>query len=244
MEIKRLPLSGSEPPPNPFYDTEKGIRNNNCYDYAIDDPQVRKHKSTPGDRRNCPHDLTYDSCYPLKNRLLIDNPGNIYREHPEKACNPDFYKIMMFVSSNKQKQEDYGDFHFYRQNKDVFYNVKRGDTVQSIAKLLDVPERTILEANKNNSILTPGSKLLVKNANLFTHKLGWATGAMVDDSCGNAIKDPRFACRKHAVDYDRFCGSYCVRKGAVKSGVYEDRLRNNLASLKRSNQNLRKNVRT
>jgi hypothetical protein len=215
-----IPPSGSEPSFANKWARPKGVRSNNCYDYAFDDFRTnRKHKSVPGDRSGFSHDLGYDSCYPLKDRLLLDNPGNVYREHPKVPCKEGFYKTMMFVSSKKQRGEDYGDFHFYRQDKDVIYEVKDGDTVASVSRFLGVPVGDVLRSNKNSSKLAPGSKLLVQNANLFTHKLGWATGGLITDSCGKTIKDPRQACRKHAVDYDRFCGSYCVRKGGVKTGA-------------------------
>lgn len=213
-----LPLSGSEPTYSKpsKWDTQAGVRSNNCYNYAFDNyASRRKNKTVPGDRSGYRHDISYSSCPPLKKRLLDDNKGMIYEEHPTIPCKEGFYKTMMFVSS---KEEDgYGDFHFYRQNKDVVYEVRKGDSSASIAMNFAVPEYNIVRANGGSKVVVPGKKLLIENANVFSHKLGWATGGLITDSCGKIIKDPRKACRDHALSYDLFCGSYCVKTRPEKN---------------------------
>ena len=79
---KELPLSGSE---NKFtnrrWASNKGIPNNNCYAYAVGDYEAyRWQKSIPGDRSglsNSKH--TYTSCTGLPNRVISDNPKNVYK---------------------------------------------------------------------------------------------------------------------------------------------------------------------
>lgn len=207
-----LPLSGSEPvyeSPSKW-DTNAGVGNNNCYNYAMNDfRKARNQKTVPGDKSGYKHDIDYASCRPVEKRFLDDHRDRIYRERPEAPCKEGFYKVMMVVSS--LKDGGYGDFHFYRQNKDVIYKVEPGDTISSVAEKFQVAIPRIVRANKGSPVLKPGTKLFIENANVFSHKLGWGTGGLVTDSCGKVIKDPRKACRNHALPYDQYCGSYCVK---------------------------------
>lgn len=199
------------------WNTRRGIRNNNCYSYAMGDYRPhRRNKAVVGDLAGYAHDVRYDSCNPLKKRLLEDNPGRVYPVRPEVPCRAGFYKIMMFVASAR-RERGYGDFHFYKQHKDVAYEVQPGDTIDSIGSFFGVSRDIVMRAARGNSRLTPGTQLRLENVNVFSHKLGWATPALLKDSCNRAIKDPRKACRKYSVTYDKYCGAYCVRARRVKT---------------------------
>jgi hypothetical protein len=168
-------------------------------------------------------DAKYDRCEDVVPGILADNPESIYREAAWNPCKPGFFKIQSFVGAPERNSgDDYGDFHFYRQNKDVEYVSEPGDTPASIASFFGIPVSQVLHAagrfaGSESVQLPSGSKLLLKDANIWSHKAGWATGALLKDSCGKAIHDPRKACRKHAVDYTKYCGSFCVRKGSKSS---------------------------
>lgn len=219
---RRLPLSGSEPVFTEIpWGTKTGIVNNNCYSYSLNDySSNRPIKAAPGDRAGYNSSaLNYRTCKGLSSRLLADNPGHIYHvKQPGRACNKGYFKIMMFVSSDGNGE--YGDFHFYRQNKDIMYTVKQGDTLASIARFFGTTVKAILRNNedvRSAKDVQVNDVLFLPNVNAWSHKLGHATGALIKDSCGRLITDPRKACRKHAYDYDTFCGAYCVRKGHVRS---------------------------
>lgn len=193
----------------------RGIRSNNCYSYAMGDYRPhRRHKAVVGDLGGYKHDILYDSCTPLKKRLLEDNPGRVYPVEATEPCKAGFYKIMMFVSS-KRDDSAYGDFHFYKQHRDVVYAVQPGDTAESIASFFGIPVERVTGGGR----LKEGAEIYLKNVNVFSHKLGWATPSLLTDSCGKSIKDPQKACRKYTLDYDTFCGAYCVRARRVKTST-------------------------
>lgn len=214
MKIKRLVRSKSAPTFS-RYPWENGIVSNNCYAYAVNDfRSFRIHKSIPGDRSGLsklPH--TYTHCKDLARRVMSDNPGKVYRVSANKECNPGFYKIMMFVAPKNVFGSPTGDFHFYKQHDDVKYVVKRGDTAQSLAKFFKIPVSTLKRAGP----VIPGRTLRFK-CNIWSHKRGWATGALLKDASGNAILDPRKANRKYSHDYRKYCSSFCVKKKGVKVG--------------------------
>lgn len=216
---KKLPANGYEEIfGDPKWDTERGVRSNNCYSYAMGDYlPYRRNKAVVGDLAGYDHDIRYDSCEPLKKRILRDNPGRIYEEQPEVPCKDGFYKIMMFVSTQTKNGRDYGDFHFYKQHRDVVYTVQPGDTIESIASFFGISQKIVRDALLGSSTLKAGQELFLKGANVFSHKLGWATGALLRDSCGKRIDDPRKACRAYGLTYDAYCGSYCVRAHRTKT---------------------------
>ena len=220
-----LPLSGYEPT---YFEgawaTNAGVKSNNCYDYSIGDySNKRTTKSVTGDRARAQgnkdlknrYNQNYACCKDVLPGLLKDNPGKIYRESAEVACKPGYYKIMMFTGSSK----DASDFHFYRQNGDIIYAIRPGDTIYTLAAFFSMRPRDIIRANNMNPQLVPGMMLYLPVRGLWSHKLGWATGPLLKDSCGKPICDPRKACRKHAVDYANYCGSFCVEAGRVRSGM-------------------------
>lgn len=215
-----LPTSGYEVVygVNPKWDKLKGVRNNNCYSYAMNDYKpYRRHKAVVGDLAGYKTDIAYDTCPPVEERLLKDNPGRVYKEEPAKPCKEGFYKVMMFVASER-RNSGVGDFHFYKQHRDVLYSIQPKDTVDSIATFFGIPKEKVVQANGGKTTLRPGNKIMLSHVNIFSHKLGWATTPLLVDSCKNVIKDPRVACRQHSVlKYDRYCGSYCVKAHRVKT---------------------------
>ena len=217
-KTKELPLSGSESKfTNRRLGSNKGITGNNCYAYAVGSyAAFRWQKSVPGDRSglsNTTHN--YTKCDDLPRRVISDNPKSIYKVDGDKKCKKGYYKIMMFVSSGRPRNYiRQGDFHFYKQHGVVEYKIKPGDTIKSVAAFFKIPEYRIKKAGK----FTVG-KRIVFNANVFSHKRGWATGPLLGDANGKVIRDPRTASRKYSeLNYDKYCSSFCVKDRGIKVG--------------------------
>lgn len=210
----RLPLSGSEHTfsRKPW---EDGVKSNNCYAYAVHDFRTyRVHKSIPGDRSGLsklPH--TYRHCKDLTRRVISDNPGKVYKVPTKKKCRKGFYKIMMFVAPTNDFGDLHGDFHFYKQHSRVEYKVKPGETAESIAKFFRIPVKKVLRAGA----IRVGSVLKFR-ANIWSHKQGWATGALLKDASGKAILNPLTADRKYTHNYSKYCCSLCVKSKGIKVG--------------------------
>jgi hypothetical protein len=123
--------------------------------------------------------------------------------------------MMMFVSSGRGTGYiRQGDFHFYKQHGVIEYKIKTGDTIKSVASFFKIPESRV----KNGGRFIVGKRIVFK-ANVFSHKRGWATGPLLGDANGKAIKDPRTASRKYKeLNYDQYCSSFCVKDSGVKVG--------------------------
>jgi len=226
-KTKDLPLSGSESKfTNRRWGSNKGITGNNCYAYAVGSyAAFRWQKSIPGDRSglsNTAHN--YTKCDDLPRRVISDNPKSIYKVDGDKKCKKGYYKIMMFVSSGRPRNYiRQGDFHFYKQHGVVEYKIKPGDTIKSVAAFFKIPEYRIKKAGK----FTVG-KRIVFNANVFSHKRGWATGPLLGDANGKVITDPRTASRKYSeLNYDKYCSSFCVKDRGIKVGKGNPKVRKN-----------------
>jgi hypothetical protein len=212
---KTLPTSGYEPVFMEIpWGTPKGIVNNNCYSFALDDySESRPIKAVPGDVAGVDPPFDHLTCTELKRRVLADNPGAVYSERPSKTCRKGYYKVQMFIDS---RDPDFADFHWYRQHRDVLYTIKPGDTLESIAKFFG---RSVAYIRKHNPAISRATKnLFLPRVNVWAHKLGHATGPLLQDSCGKAIKDPRKACRSYdSHTYNTYCSSYCVKRGAART---------------------------
>jgi hypothetical protein len=138
---------------------------------------------------------------------------------------------MMFVAPHNIFNNRTGDFHFYKQHGYVDYNIKEGDTRQSIAKLFKVPlvNVPLLSTAKRNLTnakisINDGTKrknnvnrgVIKVKANVWSHKQGWGAGPLLVDAKGKIILDPRKADRKYAYDYSKFCSSFCVKNRGIK----------------------------
>lgn len=178
------------------------VNSDNCYDYAIGDfERNRKVKSTPGNRAGMSAaGMQFKTCMGLKKRILADNPKKVYAVKPNVTCRKGFYKIMNFVAKQ-------GDFHFYKQIQGVDYHVLPGDTRASIAKFLRVPVAKVPSL--------AGKRIVKVPVNLWAHKQGWGAPPLITDAKGRTIVDPRKASRNYpGLNYNQFCGSYCVKRGA------------------------------
>lgn len=187
----------------------RAVNSDNCYDYAVGDfEKNRRVKSTPGNRaRINSSTLNVTNCADLRRRILADNPKSVYRcKNPNTVCRRGYYKFMNFVTS------DGSDFHFYKQVRGVKYKIKTGDTRAKLAKFFRVRPAVIPRT------LVPG-RTITFPCNLWAHKQGWGANPLMTDASGKTIKDPRKANRKYpGLNYDTFCGAYCVRANRGTSG--------------------------
>ena len=210
---KSLPVSGSEQPfTNLVYSTRRGKVNNNCYAYALDAyKNGGGNKMQPGNRSPGASlgSLDLRDCADLKRRVLGDGAK---LGSPERACPAGHYKIMGFVAPDQ-------DFHWYKQHRDLLVRAHRPTTAAELAKRFGVPVASV--AWDAADPVPPGELVLVKGANAWSHKRGFATGPLLDDACGKPIKDPRYACRDYGgtggANYSQFCGAYCVKGKPRKS---------------------------
>lgn len=208
--MRRLPMSGSEPLLDmDKWATPKAIRNHNCFAFAMNDyfnSAVPVPKQQPGDRSGANKssiDLT--TCEIIK-RILADNPGHVYPEAAERPCRHGFHKVFVYNDPDPEN----GDFHLWTQVGDILYTLKPGETVQKVARRFDLPPSQVFKLDQR--------RLLLKDTGVFAHKLGHATAALLEDSCGKVIRDPRTACRNVGKrSYSLSCGALCARAGKVKT---------------------------
>lgn len=203
--MRKLPVSGSEPLFSDLvYGTPRGKMNNNCYAWAIDAYRGSGGvKLQPGDLSRQTTDLDASSCAFLRNRAMDDNKGRgIYAVQPSAKCRKGFYKIMTFIDKDN-------DYHWYKQNGSLLYRVSPGDTPGSIARELSVPASAVVSATPDPR---PGDLVFVRNAGVFSHKQGFATGPLLRDASKRIIADPRAANRDYGdYNYRTFCGAMCIR---------------------------------
>jgi hypothetical protein len=205
---RKLPTSGSEETYTNFvYGSPKGKVNNNCYAWAIGHYRNSGGvKLQPGDLSGALSDMSLSSCKDLKKRVMADSraPGQkaMYVVNPRARCRKGFYKVMAFLDKDT-------DYHWYRQHKDLLYRVQAGNSLTSIATKLGVPPKQVVTSSKD--AMKPNNVILVRDADVWSHKQGFATGPLLQDACGKVITDPRKACRDYGnYNYDTFCGAYCV----------------------------------
>ena len=214
MKNKELPLSGSEKKfTTRLWGSKKGIGNNNCYAYAVNDPEAfRWQKSSPGDRSGLSNGYhNYTHCKGLPNRVISDNPKKVYKVNPIMRCKKGFFKIMMFTSPQ-------GDFHFYKQHGVCEYKIQPGDTMKKIADFFKIPPSRIQMAAKKVGGFKEGKRIVFK-VNLWSHKRGWATGPLLTDAKTKMIKDPRKSARNYpGLNYSNFCSAFCVKDRGIKVG--------------------------
>ncbi|RYF06395.1 MAG: hypothetical protein EOO40_09190 [Deltaproteobacteria bacterium] len=208
--MRQLPLSGSEP----LLDMDqwakpRAVRNHNCYAFGMDDyfnSAVPVPKQQPGDRSGANHTLFDLSTCEIVKRILADNPGHVYKEAPERPCRQGFHKVFVFNDPNPKTE----DFHFMRQVGDILYTLKPGETERSVARKFGLPASKVFRLR--------GGRLLLSATGLWAHKMGHATGALLEDSCGKVIRDPRTACRTVGErNYTLNCGALCARSGRVRT---------------------------
>ena len=216
-----LPLSGSESVYSWYPWGGTGLHVDNCYAYAVGDhAKYRMNKSVPGNHSGMSSIFhTYKNCKGLANRVISDNPKKVYKARGDEKCKKNFYKIMMFVAPKNKYNNSTGDFHFYKQHGLVKYTIRQGDTPTKIAKFFKIPVSRIPKK------LPPRGKCIKVKANVFSHKLGWATGPLLYDAAGKVIKDPRRANRNYGYNYTKYCSSFCVKNKGID---VDSKIRNNL----------------
>jgi hypothetical protein len=157
----------------------------------------------PGNLAHEPSDLDASSCGVLTKRALHDSRRRGIRTVPPGArCPRGSYKIMSFIDPGK-------DYHWYRQAGHVLYRMRPNDTLRSVAKELRVPRSSVVSPTPAPRA---GDLVFVRNANVFSHKQGLATGPLLRDKSGRVIPDPRKANRNYGdLNYTRFCSAMCVR---------------------------------
>jgi hypothetical protein len=220
-----LPLSGSESVYSWYPWGGQGLHVDNCYAYAVGDHAIRRqNKSVPGNHSGMSSIFhTYRTCKGLAKRVISDNPKKIYRAEAEERCRKSYYKVMMFVAPTNMYHNSTGDFHFYKQHGVIKYKVKKGDTPEKIARFFKIPRSRLPK-----KLPAAGDNIKFR-ANVFSHKLGWATGPLLEDAAGKVIKDPRKANRKYGYNYTKYCCSFCVKnKGIDVNPPKNSKVRNNL----------------
>lgn len=203
----RLPVSGSEEVfADITYGTRRGRGNNNCYAWAIGDYRNSgSRKLQPGNLHGAKDDMNLSSCADIARRAAADLRGRAYAAKAEDACRPGYYKVMSFLAKDN-------DYHWYKQHRHLLLRWPanwEGD-VAKLAAVLKVPVTSVYVPR---SPPRAGDVVLVKDARVFSHKQGFATGPVLYDACGAVITDPRKACRTYSadLDYSKFCSAMCVK---------------------------------
>lgn len=216
--VRKLPTSGSEVVYEAMpWSSPKGIRSANCWAYSVDSyNDTRRLKSQPGNvaaRRRGFEDAhaleraqgrgsSRLTCGGLRQKVLDDLQDAVYVEDPDRPCRSGFYKIMLTVADGPDK--DLRDYHAWKQHQHIVVDLKPGDTAAGLADRYRVPPGHVQ--------LLGNGKAFVRDAGVFSHKLGFATGSLLEDSCGKPVFDPRRACRKVGrTDYKKVCDSFCVK---------------------------------
>lgn len=201
---RALPLSGSEDVfSDAVYGSARGKGNNNCYAWAMDEYRNSgDDKLQPGNMSAAPRTMSLRSCADMRARALADarRRGGGYAVDPDTACKRGYYKIMGFLDPGT-------DHHWYKQHRHALVSLD-GAAASTVAKALGVSPKQVYAP------ASPASAVLVRDANLWSHKQGFATGPLLRDACGKAIKDPRAACRSYGrgeLNYTQFCGAVCIK---------------------------------
>jgi hypothetical protein len=199
-----LPTSGSEDVFNEgVYGTPRGKGNNNCYGWAIDEYRNSgESKLQPGNLGREPGRFELRSCEQLNARVLADMRGRAYVEDAQVPCKRGYYKIMGFLDPDD-------DYHWYKQHRHALVQLSgRLRSVAGVARVMGVSPKQVYSPSPRPRT---GDTLLVKDAGVWSHKQGFATGPLLKDACDQVIKDPRQACRAYGnLNYTRYCGSLCV----------------------------------
>jgi hypothetical protein len=180
------------------YGSPQGIRNNNCYAWAIGHfRDSGNNKLQPGDlspSSSAESPMNLQSCGSLQRRAREDLGPDARTLGPKGACPEGWHAARAFLDPGK-------DYHWYRHHKDVL--VRTNSRPTSLANRLGL---------SRSAVTGSGSLLLARGANLYSHKRGLATGPLLEDSCGRLIKDPERACRDYGdLKYTKSCGGMCVR---------------------------------
>jgi hypothetical protein len=152
-----------------------GVVHDNCYDYAFGSYSAKRmSKSVPGDRSGISSNgLNFRSCRGIAERVIADNPGNVYRmRNPNARPKPGFYKVMCFVAPSNDFGNSTGDFHWYKEISAVQYKIRPGDTVLGLAKFFRVTPKVVLTALAKGRPSLNANNGRIANKNTDLHVLG------------------------------------------------------------------------
>jgi hypothetical protein len=151
-----------------------GVQHDNCYDFAFGSySPSRTSKSVPGDRvKMSSNGLNFRTCRGISQRVLADNPRNVYKmRNPNARPRPGFYKVMCFVAPTNDFGNSSGDFHWYKEISAIQYKIRPGDTVVGLAKFFRVTPQVILKALAKGRTATNVNNGRVANKNSDLHVL-------------------------------------------------------------------------
>jgi hypothetical protein len=184
------------------YGSPRGIGNNNCYAYAIGHyrdaggTKLQPGDLSPGRRRT---DLNLQDCESLRRRVAADLGPDARSLRPGESCGEGWHAAHAYLDPGK-------DYHWYRKHKDVLVRQPGGVRATSLARRLGVRRDQVEVPDPSASLA------LVRDAGLYSHKRGLATGPLLEDSCGKPIRDPDAACKDYAsLNYTKSCGGFCIR---------------------------------
>jgi LysM repeat protein len=131
-------------------------------------------KSVPGNRSGISSNgLNFRSCRGIAERVIADNPGNVYRmRNPNARPKPGFYKVMCFVAPSNDFGDSTGDFHWYKEISAVQYKIRPGDTVLGLAKSFRVTPKVILASLMKGRASANANNGRISNKNTDLHVLG------------------------------------------------------------------------
>ena len=179
---KKAPTRAVSSGPNPYAPKytwapwgTNGVVHDNCYDYAFGSySPSRASKSVPGNRSGLTaNGLNFRSCRGIAERVIADNPGNVYRmRNPNARPKPGFYKVMCFVAPSNDFGNSTGDFHWYKEISAVQYKIRPGDTVLGLAKFFRVTPKVILTALAKGRASVNANNGRIADKNTDLHVLG------------------------------------------------------------------------
>ena len=196
-----------------LYANPIGTRQNNCYAYAINSYKDSgdEKKLQPGDLAGMSGSVDLKNCKDLVRRALADAKkmgwSLRYLGSNKKECCPKSTRIVAVLAPNS-------DFHWYRLHRDLLYRVKTPRTRRQMATEFGVSIGNVQIPGPDISRAVPGDLVLIRNANVWSHKQGHSgDGPLLVDACKQIIKDPAEACRNYGnLNYKVVCGSFCLTK--------------------------------
>jgi YD repeat-containing protein len=124
--VPTMPTSGSELPFEPDIWNDGGTiqESNNCYSYALNDPDGHPvGGSQPGLAAGRGDNFDWPiNCTDIRTRAIADG---LLEWDCDQACKSGFYKVALVVDGTITGKTD-TDYHWYRQNKEGCWSHKRG----------------------------------------------------------------------------------------------------------------------
>ncbi|KAG2449129.1 hypothetical protein HYH02_005877 [Chlamydomonas schloesseri] len=247
-----LPLSGAEPlyddRDSRWFDVKEGALHGS-YSWALQDYKAEREEApVPGDvwRAEMPSEEEMPpvlTCKDLVKQVLVDQHGRedvVTPAFAEQACPAGSYKVMAFAAPVPEDDPavNYCDHHFYVQHKDVNITLQKGDRLQDVANFFKLPVEELYDANPGLAQLLPAAdrpaprerSLLVRGANVWSHKPSEWLPPRLHDGAGRAIHNPMRAVAAYSDDEGGlnelpavYCCSFCVVSGQARTGPQPQR---------------------